>query len=98
MSLKNAYREKMEAQIAEQCARLELLKARAKVAVADGKIMAYEELADADQKLEALKSRLKSLTDAGGDAWQEMKGGVEKAWDDLSKSCKSAANKFKDPR
>ncbi|HXI70222.1 MAG TPA: hypothetical protein VNN22_07680 [Verrucomicrobiae bacterium] len=96
MSLKNAYREKMEAQLEEQRARLELLKARAKVAIADGKIMAYEELADADQKLDALKARLKSLTDAGGDAWQEMKSGVENAWDDLSESCKNAARKFKD--
>lgn len=96
MSLKNAYREKMVAQLEEQRARLELLKAKAKVAVADGKIMAYEELADADQKLDALKSKLKTLTDAGGDAWQEMKGGVEKAWSDLSESCKNAAQKFKD--
>jgi len=98
MSLKNAYREKMEAQLEEQRARLELLKARAKVAIADGKIMAYEELADADQKLDALKARLKQLADAGGDAWQEMKGGVEKAWGDLSESCKNAARKFKDER
>ena len=98
MSLKNTYREKMEAQLEEQRARLELLKARAKVAVAAGKIMAYEELADADQKLDALKARLKQLADAGGDAWQEMKGGVEKAWADLSESCKNAARKFKDER
>ena len=98
MSLKNAYREKMEAQLEEQRARLELLKARAKVAIADGKIMACEELADADQKLDALKARLKQLADAGGDAWQEMKGGVEKAWADLSASCKNAARKFKDER
>jgi predicted kinase len=96
MSLKNAYREKMEAQLEEQRARLELLKARAKVAIADGKIMAYEELADADQKLAALKVKLKNLADAGGDAWQEMKSGVEKAWGDLSESCKKAAQKFKE--
>ena len=96
MSLKNAYREKMEAQLDEQRARLDLLKAKAKRAVADGKIMAYEELADAEQKLDALKAKLKKLGDAGGDAWQEMKSGVEKAWDDLSASCKKAAHKLKD--
>jgi hypothetical protein len=95
MSLKNAYREKMEAQLEEQRARLELLKARAKVAIADGKIMAYEELADADQKLAALKVKLKNLADAGGDAWQEMKSGVEQAWSDLSEASKNAAKKFK---
>lgn len=98
MSLKNAYYEKMAAQWEEQRARLELLKAKAKIAVADGKIMAYEELADADQKLAALKAKLKKLGDAGGDAWQEMKGGIELAWDDLSASCKNAAQKFTDER
>jgi prophage DNA circulation protein len=98
MSLKNAYREKMEAQLEEQRARLELLKAKAKVAIAAGKIMACEELADADEKLDALKAKLKNLTDAGGDAWQEMKGGFEKAGGDLSESCKNAAQKFKDER
>lgn len=95
MSLKNAYREKMEAQLEEQRARLKLLKAKAKRAVANGKIMAYEEIADADQKLDALKAKLKKLGNAGGDAWKEMKSGVEKAWDDLSASCKKAARKFK---
>ena len=34
MSLKDVYREKMEAKLAEQQARLDLLKARAKMAVA----------------------------------------------------------------
>ena len=58
MSLKDAYREKMEAQIEEQRARLELLKAKAKRAVADVKIMAYEEIGDADAKLDALKAKL----------------------------------------
>jgi predicted kinase len=96
MSLKNAYREKMEAQLDEQRARLDLLKAKAKRAVAEGKILAYEELADADQKLDALKAKLNKIGDAGGDAWQEMKSGVEKAWDELSASCKKAAHKFKD--
>jgi predicted kinase len=95
MSLKNAYREKMEAQLEEHRARLELLKAKAKRAVADGKIMAYEELADAEGKFTAAKARLKELSTASEGAWEEMKGGVESAWSSLSDSCKKAADKFK---
>lgn len=95
MSLKNAYRERMEAQLEEQRARLELLKARAKRAVADGKIMAYEEIADADRKLDALKARLKELGAASEGAFEEMKAGVESAWSSLSESCGKAAAKFK---
>ena len=48
----------MEARLAEQQARLDLLKARAKLAVADGKIMAYEELADAEQKTSLRQSQI----------------------------------------
>jgi len=98
MSLKDAYREKLEAQIEEQRARLELLKAKAKRAAADVKIMAYEEIADADAKLNALKTKLNELSHASGDAWQDMKGGIEKAWDDLTASCKKAAQRFNDER
>jgi len=98
MSLKDAYREKIEAQIEEQRARIELLKAKAKRAAADAKIMVYEEIGDADAKLAALKEKLRELGNASGDAWQEMKGGVEQAWADLAESCQRAARRFNDER
>ena len=98
MSLKNAYRDKLEAQIEEQRARLELLKAKAKRAAADVRIMAYEEIGDADAKLDALKAKLKELGNASGDAWHDMKAGVEQAWKDLAKSCKKAACRFDDKK
>ena len=95
MSLKNAYREKMEAQLEEHRARLDLLKAKAKRAVADGKIMAYEELAEAEAKFTTAKARLKELGSASEGAWETMKGGIDSAWKDLADSCKQAADKFK---
>ena len=95
MSLRDAYRQKMEAQFEEQRARLELLKAKTKRAVADGKIIAYEELADAESKLASAKARLKELGAASEGAFEEMKSGVEKAWSDLSASCTKAVNKLK---
>lgn len=95
MSMKDAYRQKMEAQIEEQRARLELFKAQAKKVIADGKIMAYEELADADGKLEAARSKLKELGGASGAAYEELRSGVEHAWNDLSAACKRAAGKIK---
>ena len=95
MSLKDAYRQKMEAKLAEQQARLDLLKARAKLAVADGKIMAYEELADAEQKLSSAKVKLKELAHASEGAYHEMKAGMEQAWDALKTAGKKAAQKYK---
>jgi len=65
MSLRDAYQQRIEAQIEEQKARIDILKARAKRAMADGKIMGYEELADAEQKIEHLKSQLNPTFDTG---------------------------------
>jgi hypothetical protein len=95
MSLKDAYREKMEARIAEQQARLDLLKARAKMTAADGKIMAYEELADAKQKLAAAKVKLKEMAHASEGAYRELKTDMEKAWDALITAGREAARKYK---
>ncbi|HEV2692148.1 MAG TPA: hypothetical protein VG347_04565 [Verrucomicrobiae bacterium] len=95
MSLKDAYREKMEARLEEQKARLELLKAKAKHAVATGKVLAYEELSDADTKFTDAKARLKELGATGGEAWHELKDGMELAWAALSDASTKAADKFK---
>jgi hypothetical protein len=94
MSLKDAYRQKMEARLAEQQAHLDLLKARIKLAEADGKIMAYEELADAEQKLAAAHVQLKELAHASAGAFKEMKTGMEKAWDALKTAAGEAAKKY----
>jgi hypothetical protein len=95
MSLRDAYRQKMEAQIEEQRARLELLKAKAKRAVADGKLMAYEELAEAERNFDLAKARLKELGAASEGAWEDMKSGVEGAWASLKAAGEKAADKFK---
>jgi hypothetical protein len=95
MSLRDAYREKMEAQLEEQRARLNLLRAQARRAVADGKIMAYEELAEAEAKLAAATGKLKELAGASEAAFGELKAGMEQAWTSLTRACQKAADKFK---
>ncbi len=94
MKLRDAYRQKFEAQIEELNARLAVMRAQAKRLAADAKIAAHEELADTDRKLAALKTRLAELRVSGDDAWQDMKGGVESAWTDLHKAAKQAMKRF----
>jgi hypothetical protein len=94
MSLKDAYRQKIEARIEEEKARLDLLKARMKQTLADGKIMAYEEIAETEKKLEQLRSKVKELAVSSEGAWEEVKGGVEKAWKELGEASKKAAARF----
>lgn len=94
MSLRDAYRLKLEAQIDELNARLALARAKAKKLVAEGKIATSEELADAEEKLAALKIRLIALGKTSEAAWTEMRGGVETAWGELSAAAKRAFDKF----
>ena len=97
MSLRDAYREKIEAQLQAERASLDLLKAKARLLAADGKILAYEELADAEHKFESTKARLKELGTASEGAFEELKLGVEGAWTSLSQAAQKAADKFKSP-
>jgi hypothetical protein len=91
MSLLDAYRQKLDAQIQEQKARLDLLKARARKAAANGKILGYEELANADRHLGQVKAKFKELSDAGGHALAEIRTGMGKALEDLKTSTHKAA-------
>ena len=94
MSLLDAYRQKLEAQIQEHKAKLDLLKARARRVAAQSKIMGYEELAQADKHLDHVKARFKELKGASGSALGEIRTGVQKALADLKVSTKSAAKHF----
>jgi len=43
----------------------------------------------------AAQKKLHELKEVSGDAWGDLKEGVEGAWDSLSKGVKKAASRFK---
>jgi uncharacterized protein YicC (UPF0701 family) len=92
MSLRDAYQQKIEARFQEQKAKLDLLRAQAKRAAAHSKILAYEELANADTHLTEAKAKLKTLAGAGGSAMAELKSGVSRAFSDLKTASQRAAD------
>lgn len=94
MSLRDAYQQRAQAQMEEMKARMDILKARAKRIMADGKIMGYEELANTEQKMDRAKTQLKQMATATGEAAKELKDGVEKAIADLGESLKRASARF----
>jgi hypothetical protein len=94
MSLRDAYKQKLKAQFEEQKARLGALKAHAKRVAADGRIVAYEDLAQAERRLEQFASKVKKTAGAGWEALGEVRQGMDKALDDLSVSTKRAAARF----
>jgi len=46
-------------------------------------------------KLKAAQVRLQEFRDTSADAWQDLKPGLSKAWDELHKSLTQAASRFK---
>jgi chromosome segregation ATPase len=83
VSKEDAYRQKIEAEIEEQKANLDALKAQAKKKVAEGKLGVYEEIEKLEKKLEEAKSTMSNLKNSGEEALgklsQSLKGMFSKS-------------------
>jgi uncharacterized coiled-coil DUF342 family protein len=95
MGLKEAYHDKMEAQLREWSAKIDLLKAKADQAEAGVKIEYYKQIDGVRAKAEAARAKLNELKASSEGAWESLKGGVESAWTDLKTSVEGAISKFK---
>lgn len=95
MGNKEAYREKLEAQMREWTAKIDLLKARADQVEAEAKIEYSNRIEDIRQRKAALQEKLKELRNASDAAWNDIREGTEKAAADLRDALQSALSKFK---
>ena len=95
MKNKEAYRQKLEAQMREWSAKIDVLKAKADQAEADAKIEYQNRIEDLRQKKEALQAKLSELQNASDAAWKDIKAGTERAAADLKDALQSALSKFK---
>ena len=93
MDLKE-YQEKMEAQLKDLTAKLEELKGKAAKAGADAKAEMNKQLEALKPKLDAAQQKMKELRAAGGETWEKVKEGSEKAMADLKKTWESIKSKF----
>ena len=84
MSKKDDYKKKIETEVDLVQAKLAEWKAGAKSSAADVRIKYAKQVDELEQKLEVTKAKLKELGEAGEDAWERLKDGVESAWDTLS--------------
>jgi flagellar motility protein MotE (MotC chaperone) len=96
MSTKDAYKQKIEAELELAQAKLAKFRAQAKSSAADVRLKYTKQVDELEQKFHATKTRLKELGEASDEAWEELKGGVESAWGALSNAIRNAAAKFKD--
>jgi len=96
MSIREAYREKLEAEL--ELARSELVKLRAqvKVSTADTRINCFKHIDHIEEAIDAGRAKLKELGEAGEGAWEEIMGDMEGIWAELSglvQNSKSASKK-----
>jgi hypothetical protein len=96
MSTKEAYKQKIEAELELAQAKFAEIKAKAKLSTADARIKHANQVSEIEQKVDATKAKLKELGQASEDAWEQLKDGVESAWGALSAAIRNAAAKFKD--
>lgn len=95
MSKKDAYKQKIEAELELAQAKLLEFKARGKVYAADVHIKYIEQVEELESMYDTTKEKLKKLDEAGEEKWEHFKDEVESAWNTLSTAVKDAAAKFK---
>lgn len=95
MASKQEYQQKLEAQLKEWDAKLDVLAAKARKASADARIGYENELNALRARRAAAHDKLQELGRRGETAWEDMKGGMEKAWDEMRKALEKAADRLK---
>ena len=95
MSMKDAYIQKIEAQLEEWKSEIDKIKAKADKADADAKLEYYEQIEKLRTKQQAAQEKFTQLKNAGEDAWEDLKAGLELAGVSLAEALKSASSRFK---
>ena len=88
------YKEKIAAQVQQQRAEIERLKAKIKEMKTDVSA-AYQENLDLLEKQQVeLEEVFEQLVDSSGEAWHDVKSGFLTAWEKVSDSLEKAKNNF----
>lgn len=95
MSMKESYEQKLQAQLDEWGAQIDKLKAKADGAEADIQLEYYKQIEELRSMQKSASDKLSELKDAGEDAWEDLKAGIDNAWYSLGNAVKSVASRFK---
>jgi hypothetical protein len=94
MTTQDAYARKAEARLEELDAEIARIKAKAKGAKADAEIEYTEHLAELREKRDFAERTLTEFRAAGEDAADDIKEGIERAWNDLKSAVDRARQRF----
>jgi len=95
MKIKEAYKQKMAAQLKEWNAQINLLEARAENVGADMQVKRAEMLQTLRAKQRAAAEQMLELEKSSGEAWEQVKETADKLWEDIKSGVADAHAKFK---
>jgi uncharacterized coiled-coil DUF342 family protein len=91
---RQAYADKLRAEIEEWNAEIGLLRAKAKSATADTRIEYERHINDLEKRRDELDAKLEEISQSGSGAWDDIKRGADRAWKEMSDAVKNAVNRF----
>ena len=95
MNKKEAYEQKLEAQLDEWNAEIDKLRAKANKATAEARIEYDDQIKSLNAQRDTVRQRLDELKRSGAGAWEELRDGLESAGKAMNDSLKSAYDKFR---
>ena len=95
MSMKEEYQKELQEQLDEWGAEIDKLKVVASKAKVGLEHEYYKEIEELKDLQDAAQQKLHELKEESGDAWEDLKGGIELAWAALADAVKTAASRFK---
>ena len=95
MKDKEAFRKRIEAQLDEWDERLDELRQKAREAGIEIRADFNAQIEALAEKRAALQGRLHELLAHTGSAWQDLRGGIEKSWDEMRKALDRISSRFK---
>lgn len=95
MEDKDAYIQKLHARLDEWNAEIDKLRAKADKAKAESRIEYQNQIESLRQSRNEAEKKVAELHEAGEGAWEDLKSGVQLAWDAMEQAIKSARTRFK---
>jgi rubrerythrin len=95
MEKMDAYREKLEAQLKDWKAKIEMLEEKAAKATGETKTELLRAIGELRQKKEAVKEKWTRLQKESGAAWDKMREGLDKAAVELKNALDKVVSRFK---
>lgn len=92
---KQAFQQKIEAQLKDWDAKLDELKAKARETKTELRADYEKQLQMLSEKRATAQAKLQELRLRTEDAWEDLKGGTERAWDEMRKALDQIAARFK---